>query len=281
MKIWVLGGNGMVATSVTAFLKRKGIDFVASSKEAVDITSFDSLEKGFQLIGPSHVINCAAYTRVDDAETKRELAMSVNAEGPGILGRLARIYGSRVIHISTDYVFAGKEHRPFKEADPTCPINYYGITKAAGEQALLKELPSACIVRTSWVYGMGGKSFISSIVRLLQTEKVLHVVDDQIGRPTFCNDLVEALYELRDSSGIYHFASGGAGSRYEIACAVFSFMKKHNLPLLCTEIIPVSSSTALSLAPRPLYSVLDTAKYEREFHKKPRGWIDTLGELFS
>ncbi|MEI8329903.1 MAG: dTDP-4-dehydrorhamnose reductase [Chlamydiia bacterium] len=280
MKAWILGGSGMVGKCLTTFLQKKGVDCVAEGRESVDITSYEDLEKSFYLVMPTHIFNCAAYTAVDDAEIHRDLAMRVNGSGPGLLGQLARVCNVRVIHISTDYVFSGDGKRPFQEDDVTCPINYYGVTKREGEKRLLEELPSACIVRTSWVYGAGGKNFISSIIHLLQTKEVLEVADDQIGRPTFCQDLVEALYEVKDASGVYHFASEGPASRYEIAQAVFLFMQKHGIASICKEILPVSSSRLPAKAPRPFYSVLDTTRYESVFGKHPRPWVDTLAELF-
>lgn len=280
MKAWILGAGGMLGSALQKFLEDKGVDLVASSKDSADITNYAELEALGQQILPTHIFNCAAYTLVDDAEKYPELAMKINAEAPGFLGKLAGKLGSKLIHVSTDYVFSGNGERPFVEQDPTNPINVYGRSKLEGEKTLLKTFPSACIVRTSWVYGAKGKNFISSIVKLLQTKSSIQVADDQVGKPTYVQDLVEALWDLKDLSGIYHFSSSGEASRYEIAKAVLSFMKEKQIPFMCQEITPVSASIFATPAPRPSYSVLDTSKYERTFHKKPREWKETLQELF-
>lgn len=281
MTVWILGAGGMLGTCLQKFLQTKGVNVVSSSKEFADITNYQQLEMLCKQIQPTHIFNCAAYTLVDEAETKLELAMKINAEAPGILGKLARQNGCKLIHISTDYVFSGSGERPFVEEDKTNPINAYGRSKLEGENTLIKEFPSACIIRTSWVYGANGKNFISSIVKLLQSKSSLQVADDQIGKPTYCQDLVEALWDLKDFSGIYHFSSSGEASRYEIAKTILAFMKENHMPVMCTELTAVSAKIFATPAPRPAYSVLDTSKYERALHKKPRDWKDTLQELFS
>jgi len=279
MKIWILGAGGMLGKTLQNFLIDKGIRFVASSKEEADITSFLQLEALCAEIKPTHIFNCAAFTAVDRAESEFDLAMKINGQAPGILGKLAKKQGARLIHVSTDYVFSGSEHIPFKEEDEKNPINAYGRSKLEGEKSLLKEMPTACIVRTSWVYGAGGKNFISSIVGLLQTKETLQVASDQVGRPTYVIDLAQALWELKDASGIYHFASSGQASRFEIAKSVLSYMKENNIKVACKEVLPVSASLFSTPAPRPSYSVLDTSKYQGQY-KTPRHWKETLKELF-
>ena len=280
MKIWILGAGGMLGQTLQNFLRDKEISFVASSKEQADITNFIELDALCREIHPTHIFNCAAFTAVDAAETQLDLAMKINGQAPGILGKLAKKYGARLIHVSTDYVFSGRQQTPFKEGDETNPINAYGRSKLEGEKSLLREMLSACIVRTSWIYGAGGKNFISSIVGLLQTKETLQVASDQVGRPTYVTDLAEALWELKDSSGIYHFASSGQASRFEIAKQVLSYMKQNNIKVACDEILPVSARLFSTPAPRPFYSVLDTSKYEREYKTTPRHWKETLKELF-
>jgi dTDP-4-dehydrorhamnose reductase len=279
MKIWILGAGGMLGKSLQKFLIDKGISFVGSSKEEADVTCFLELEALCSKIKPTHIFNCAAFTAVDRAESEFDLAMKINGQAPGILGKLAKKQGARLIHVSTDYVFSGSEHIPFKEEDETNPINAYGRSKLEGEKSLLREMATACIVRTSWVYGAGGKNFISSIVGMLETKETLQVASDQVGRPTYVIDLAEALWELRDASGIYHFASSGQSSRFEIAKSVLAYMKEKNFKVACKEIVPVSASLFSTPAPRPSYSVLDTSKYEGEY-KTPRHWKETLKELF-
>ena len=280
MKVWILGAGGMLGETMQNFLRKKAVAFVGSSKQQADISNFEELDALCREIQPTHIFNCAAFTAVDRAEIELDLAMKINGEAPGILGRVAKKHGARLIHISTDYVFSGRNHTPFKEEDETNPINAYGRSKCEGERSVIREIEASCIVRTSWVYGAGGKNFISSIANLLQTQETLQVANDQVGRPTYVIDLAEALWELKDASGIYHFASSGEASRFEIAQSVLSYMKENNRKAVCKEIIPVSAAIFTTPAPRPLYSVLDTSKYEREY-KTPRHWKETLKELFA
>lgn len=281
MKAWILGANGMLGSCLEELLKKKGVDVVASSKVEADITDYASLKQLSKDIQPTHMFNCAAFTAVDEAELQPALARKINAEGPGVLGKIAREVGCKLIHVSTDYVFSRAEPLPFKEEDAKNPINIYGKSKLEGEEALVREYPSSCIVRTSWVYGSKGKNFLSSLVKLLQTKETLQVACDQIGKPTYCKDLAEALWEMKDATGIYHFSGSAQASRFEVAEAVLRYMQEHKMPVRCKEIIPVLASTFPTLAPRPSYSVLDTGKFERERKRKPRDWKDTLEELFS
>jgi dTDP-4-dehydrorhamnose reductase len=280
MRAWILGAGGMLGSCLHKLLLEKGIDVIASTKEQADITSYETLRELCQKIDPTHIFNCAAFTSVDEAELKPELALRINAQAPGLLGKIAKERGCKLVHVSTDYVFSGERHRPFKEEDPTNPINAYGVSKLEGEKALLSVYSTACILRTSWVYGPAGKNFISSIVKLLQTKQSLQIANDQVGKPTYCKDLAEALWESKDASGIYHFSGKASASRFEIAQAVLEYMKENHLPFTCKEIIPVPASTFQTLAPRPSYSVLDTEKFERDMQRKPRDWKDTLQELF-
>jgi dTDP-4-dehydrorhamnose reductase len=280
MKVWVLGSAGLVGRCLIEFLRKKNVDVVPSNKKSVDITNLTALKNAFHEIKPDYIFNCAAYTAVDDAEENKELALAVNGIAPGLLGKITFDSECHVVHISTDYVFSSDRHTPFNEDDPTSPVNYYGFTKLQGEQSLLRENPRACIVRTSWVYGPGGKNFICSLVELLATKQELDVAVDQIGRPTYCRDLVEALWELKDCSGVFHYASSGAVSRYDIAMKIYEHMKKSQLSVACQKINPVPSTRFKTKAPRPHYSVLNTKKYEQYLNKVPRSWTETLEELF-
>lgn len=256
----------------------RGIACVATTRKEADISCFSDLERAAYAIQPTHMINCAAFTRVDDAEKEQELAYEVNARGPGYLGSLARRLQAKIVHISTDYVFGGEGAEPYKETDPVNPQNVYGKTKWEGECNLLNENPDACIVRTSWLYGRHGKNFISSLVQLLTTNPELNVVEDQKGKPTYFKDLAEVVLQLVDHSGLFHFANEGAMSRYEIAKTVLSHMRSLSREVMCDKICPVKSISFPTPAKRPAYSVLDTTKIEQVLGKKPRHWEETLQE---
>lgn len=278
MKLWIVGAGGLLGAEVHRLCMERRIVSVATTRQQADITHFADLERAAEIIQPTHIINCAAFTRVDDAEKEQELAYRVNARGPGYLGSLACKYQAKIIHISTDYVFPGNGERPYQETDSTEPQNVYGKTKWEGECNLRQENPEACIIRTSWLYGKHGKNFISSLMQLLKTQPELNVVEDQRGRPTYFKDLAEVILELIDHAGIFHFANEGAASRYEIAKTILSHMQSLSLPVTCQRIRPVKSIDFPLPAKRPGYSVLDTTKIEQVLEKKPRHWEETLRE---
>src|SRR5579872_3025232 len=168
MKIWIIGASGLLGRSLSALCKTRGIAFSASSKTEADITNFALLQKQAEAVNPTHIINCAAYTDVDKAEKESELAFLINATGPENLGKLALSRGCKVQHISTDYVFDGTSSTPYREDDACAPLGVYAISKWEGEKRLLAVAPNACIVRTSWLFGVGGKSFISTFYSLMQ-----------------------------------------------------------------------------------------------------------------
>ena len=159
--------------------------------------------------------------------------------------------------------------------------NQYGFSKLQGERVLASLMPKACIVRTSWVYGPSGKNFISSLMKLFKTQEIVEACFDQVGKPTYCMDLARALYELKDASGVFHFAGSLQGSRYEIACALFSYMQQEGIEMKCQKVVSVSSDKFITKARRPKYSVLDTLKFEQKMGRKPLSYVDTFKELFS
>jgi dTDP-4-dehydrorhamnose reductase len=280
MRIWILGAEGMVGDALKKYLESKDVFCVASSRAQADITNPELLMTLAQEIRPTHIFNCAAFTNVDMADSNQMSAKQVNIEGPKILGIVAKDVGSKMIHLSTDYVFSGDGTKRFAEDDLPCPINFYGMTKSEGEKALLSVNPYNCIVRTSWVYGAKGKNFISSIFKLLQHQDEIIVAQDQIGRPTYCKDLAEALFELKDAQGIFHFSGGSEMSRFEIAKTIYQHMLNHNIPCACQRIVPVEARKIFPTpAVRPSYSVLDTSKYEKYTNHIAKDLPSTLKEL--
>ncbi len=278
MKIWIVGNQGLLGKSLARLLITKGIPFVGTGKE-VDISHLQALKTFVKSpLGSdiTHIINCAALTNVDKAEEEQENAWKINALGPENLGIIALEIHAYLIHISTDYVFDGSSQKPYTENDLCAPLNVYAKTKRAGEENLLSLYPKACIVRTSWLFGKEGKSFLSSLLSRLQTEEQLPVISDQKGRATFVDDLAQTLFHLLCHSGIYHFANQGEVSYYEIAKRVVEEARLCDIPLKCKEIIPVLSSTLKMRAKRPIYSVLCTKKIESVLGKPPRPWEETL-----
>jgi dTDP-4-dehydrorhamnose reductase len=249
------------------------------SKKEFDLTDYDQMEIVFIKYNPTLIINTAAYTKVDDAESNQEKARTVNTEGVGFLSILCSLYDCKLIHISTDYVFDGEKQSHYTEEDKTNPVTVYGSTKLIGEKLIMTTgLPVFAIIRTSWLYSQYGHNFYKTMLRLAETKSELQVVDDQTGCPTNANDLAEALVKIasqlnNENSGIYHFSNAGATTWYGFAQAIF---KKHNTDI---NIIPVTSEQFPTAAKRPRYSVLDHSKIKAVFDLEIEDWKTSLNKL--
>lgn len=278
MKIWVTGSEGQLGGVLLGALKKRGIEAFGTARSEVDISQEGQVRS--RMGGVTHVLNTAAFARVDPAETEREKAFLANAVGPETLAIAAREAGARLVHVSTDYVFDGTLGRPYHEDDRPNPINWYGETKLEGEIRVQKAYPEACIVRVSWVFGGGGtQQYVYAVLKMLKEKKELRFVADQIGRPTYARDLAEALFALRDHSGIYHYANRGEISKYGLTCAIWERARKLGLPLLCESIIPISAAEFAVPAPRPLYTPFNTAKVEKIL--PIRSWEEALAEVMT
>jgi len=279
MKLWITGAQGFLGSALVKLCQTRTIPFIAAKKEEADVTNLDHLRQFVkQALDVTHVINCAAFTDLDAAEKTPHLAFLVNALGAENIARVSQETSIKVIHISTDYVFDGHLNRPYIESDPCHPINVYAQTKWEGEKKVLEINPSVCLIRTSWLFGQGGKNFISSVFQKMQQELSIKVVSDQRGRPTFVQDLAEAILDLLDHSGIYHFANQGEVSRFEIAEEIRKRAMSLNIPLRCERVIPISSDDFPTPARRPFYSVLSTQKVESVLKQPPRAWTHALTE---
>lgn len=270
VKLWVVGSQGLLGSTVSAMAK----DAVLSTKSEADVADLSSLQKfADQNPGITHIINCSAYSLVDLAEKEKERAHSINAIGPENLGKIGSKIHARVIHISTDYVFPGNETRSLTEEDPVNPLNFYGKTKLEGEQRLLACLPSACVIRTSALFGKGGKNFVAKMLQMFREKEEVLLANDQWNSPTLADDLSRAILEMLDQSGIYHFSNGGKASKFTFGSAMYaqSFKKKETLRL-----VSVPSSFFPSFCPRPMYSVFDTTKISKKLSHPIRPWEDAL-----
>jgi dTDP-4-dehydrorhamnose reductase len=270
MKVWILGAGGQLGKALVDHCRLEGIPFVASKRQDVDVTNFEALCRMAENNDFTHLINCAAFTDVDGAEKREKEAFAVNAHGAENVSILGREMGIRVVHVSTDYVFDGFGKTPYQEGDTPSPVNAYGRSKLEGEQRILEHYPTACIVRTSWIFGRGGSNFISSIFDRLSNQLHVDAVDDQIGRVTYNCDLARVLIDLSLHSGIYHFANSGEVSRYTTVKAFFNAIKERGIPLKCQKISPVSHEAFPAPSKRPIYSVLSTEKVSRLLGRKPR-----------
>jgi dTDP-4-dehydrorhamnose reductase len=270
VKLWITGAKGLVGS----VLASKAKEFCVISGRELDIADRAAC-LAFLKQHPTvtHIVNCAAFSAVDPAETHRDEARRANALGPEVLGLCAKEKGLRLLHLSTDYVFPGTGKTPLKETDPVAPCNVYGETKREGEERLLAVLPTACILRTSWIFGPGGKNFVAKLFELLQTKEHLKLVSDQTGRPTYVFDLVEVILQMLDREGLYQFANAGATNKYEFAL----FLQQELGDFRC-RIEPVPGSSFPSAAKRPLYSAFDTSKIEHLLGSVPRHWKTCLRE---
>jgi len=250
----LLGGKGMLGVDVAAACSRRGYDVRIYDLPEFDITSGDHLQQAVE--AADAVINCAAYTNVDGAQSQSELAQRVNGEAVGRLGQLVRQSGKWVLHFSTDFVFDGELDRPYVETDSPNPINEYGKSKLAGEVLLRESGCSHCLVRLEWTYGLHGRNFITKLVERAKTGGTLGVVNDQVGSPTATTEAAKALCDLLEqrAEGLFHFAGTGYVSRYDMAAFVFDRLG------LDVELKPCRTSDYPSAAARPLNSRFDCHK---------------------
>jgi dTDP-4-dehydrorhamnose reductase len=271
--ILVTGGNGMLAL---AFKKRLPAAHFAD-KNSLDITDENSVRSFFDRIKPRLLINCAAYTKVDLAEQEKNLADQINGHAVATLAKICREHDTVLVHFSTDYVFDGALRRPLRVDDPLAPQSAYGQSKLLGEQLLQQNAPPDwLIIRTAWLYGPGGVCFPQTILSAARAGKPLTVIDDQIGSPTFTDDLADATLRLieRDARGIYHFVNDGQTNWHDFAVAI---LDEFGIP---TPVAPTTSAQWKTQRPnsaiRPHYSVLDLSKYEAIVSHRPPAWRDAL-----
>jgi len=266
MKVLIFGGTGQVGFELQRAFAPVAEVIVPAPR--VDLADFGGLEQAVSDLRPDLVVNAAAYTAVDRAETERELATKINADAPAVLARAATKIEAPFIHYSTDYVFDGQGDRPFNEDDATGPLNHYGASKLAGEVAVRAANPNHLIFRTSWVYAPCGKNFPNTMLRLAQERDVLQVVDDQIGAPTSAQLIANATVQaaLRKSDyGTYHLVAGSETSWHGLATAVLTQALDLGLIAKLPEIKAVPSSQFPAGAQRPKNSRLSTEKFRRTF----------------
>lgn len=287
MKLWVVGARGMLGRCVAEQAHTHGLAVVETDSE-VDIGDLDAVSQLGSVERPTHIFNCAGYTRVDDAETDRETAQRVNATGPGNLALVAQELDSALLHVSTDYVFDGVAEQPYTESAPCSPQGVYGRTKWDGEQLVQRHLGAtgkAFIVRTSWLFGEYGANFVRTMLTLFETKEELRVVADQVGRPTYVPDLAEAglrllgLHPERTEAapaGMYHFANTGATSWHGFASAIREQALARKLPVRTERIVPITTAEFPRPARRPSYSVLATERIQHALGSIPRSWQDAL-----
>ena len=256
--VLILGARGMLGSALLRLASQR-TETVGAGRAEADITRPHELRELFMRVRPSVVFNCAAYTQVDRAEDEPEEALLVNAEGAGRVAEECRRAGALLVHISTDYVFDGNKRAPYTEEDPPSPVNQYGKSKLEGERRVQDSGAEHLIVRTSWLFGPGGKNFPDTILRLAQKEQELRVVDDQWGSPTYTVHLAEALLRLVEigARGLFHVTGRGAATWFRLAQET---LRAAGLDPRVVK--PVATEKFPRPAVRPKWSVLDTSKFE-------------------
>lgn len=260
MKVLITGSAGQLGHQLTR-TRPEGIEVMATTRATLDLGDAGAVQDCVTGFAPDVILNAAAYTAVDQAESEPALAQRVNADGPALLAQAAaRLSGCRLIHVSTDYVFDGEAATPYLPGDATGPRSVYGESKLAGERRVLETLGTrALVLRTAWVYGAQGRNFLSTMLRLMRTTDV-RVVDDQIGSPTATASLAQVMWAFTlnsGSSGIFHWSDAGTASWYDFAVAISEEAREHDLLPQVRAVTPISTAKYPTAARRPRYSVLD------------------------
>ena len=287
MRILITGAHGQIGWE----LLRQGEsqhELIGLTRNELDLADFAAVR---QIIGDSKpvlIINAAGYTAVDRAETEPDLAMAVNAAAVGVIGEAARRIGAAVIHYSTDYVFDGTKKTPYLPSDPPNPLSAYGRSKLAGERALLASGAEALILRTTWVYGLRGKNFLLTILRLAKTQPQLRIVNDQVGAPTSSAAIAEATWKIvrcldgtaggrsfGECAGIHHLTAAGSTTWFGFAKRTLEIVQQQPQPTL----VPIATAEYPTPAVRPAYSILDNSSTRTAFGVEMANWDDALQKM--
>ena len=280
MKILLTGADGQVGYELLRCLQGLG-EIVACDRKRLDLADLDQVRDAIRSVQPELIVNAAAYTAVDRAESEPELALRVNAQAPGVMALQAREVGAALVHFSTDYVFSGDKDAPYTEGDRTGPLNVYGETKLLGEQAIVSSGAPYLILRTSWVYGLRGNNFLRTMLRLAAERQEVRVVDDQVGAPTWSRTVAQTAAHIlvqaqaggpkwwRDNRGTYHLSAQGETSWAGFARAIMEESGQ------ACRVVPIASGEYPTAARRPPNSRLNCAKLTHRFCRLP-DWRDAL-----
>jgi len=305
VKILLIGKNGQVGAELAAFLPRLG-QVVALDRQQLDLSKPDQIRHAIDEVRPQIIVNAAAYTAVDKAETDEAAARAINAEAPAVISEKAKKMGATLVHYSTDYVFDGSKNSPYDESDPQNPFSVYGKTKLAGERAIRDSGVPHLIFRTAWVYATRGRNFLLTILRLASERDELRIVRDQIGAPTWCREIArattlilgrfseprEATPSFSQASGTYHMTAGGIASWCDFAQAILDEASQappnlpwlvaatNGSPLRACRVVPITTAEYPTRARRPPYSVLSNALLVSTFGIQLPDWREQLHSVF-
>jgi dTDP-4-dehydrorhamnose reductase len=285
-KIVVVGADGQVGQELQQVLRPLG-ELHLFNRQSLDLSQPDIISQIITAIQPNVIVNAAAYTAVDKAESEPELAHVINAIAPTQLAKSAQALNAPLIHISTDYVFDGTKSSPYQPSDPTHPMSVYGASKLKGEEGIQENCDRHYILRTAWVYGSYGKSnFVKTMLRLGADRTELKVVADQVGTPTWARSIAEAIATLILSldtepaaSGVYHFTNSGVASWYDFAIAIFEEARSLGIPLKIEQVVPITTADYPTPAKRPSYSVLSLQEIMPILGSAPLHWRMALRHM--
>ncbi|MFM2305308.1 MAG: hypothetical protein RLZZ135_2722 [Cyanobacteriota bacterium] len=285
-RILITGGAGQVGSELTNLLSQR-MEVISLNRQACDLSDLEQIAPIVKSYAPSVIINAAAYTNVDRAETEVELVRSIDGIAPGILAATAKELDIPLIHLSTDYVFDGRNCTPYQETDPTAPTSVYGQAKREGELAIERSGGKYLNLRTAWVYGSYGKSnFVKTMLRLGSTRTEIRVVADQIGTPTWAKTIATTIDRLLPeltlgeiASGTYHLTNSGVASWYDFAIAIFDRASSLGFPLKVENVIPITTAEYPTPAVRPSYSVLSNQKLIKVLHDTLPHWQQDLARM--
>lgn len=277
LNVLITGAGGQLGQEIQELANNfSEFHFIWAYRQDLDISNLDNICNFIKDKKIDAIVNCAAYTAVDNAEKEEEQAFNVNAQGVKNLAIAANEIKAKLIHISTDYVFDGKAYQPYSSDIPTNPLGVYGKSKLAGEKAILELSPENCaIIRVSWLYGFYAKNFVKTMLKLSKERDEINVVYDQIGSPTYAKDLAETVLTIlpkleNNQPEIYHYANSGVASWFDLAKTALKLVDYQGM------VNPIPSSAYPTLATRPNYSVLDTSKIQKDFNLTIPYWQDSL-----
>ena len=281
MKILVTGVSGQLGGEVVTEFKQLGHEVIAADRHMLDFMQPAQAAALIRSEQPDWVINCAAYTQVDQAESEPEAAFTVNRDTPAQLALAVGGDGGRLLQVSTDFVFDGRQTRPYVEDDAPNPLGVYGQSKLEGEQVVQAALPTATLLRTAWVYGAHGHNFVKTMLRLAGEGKPLRVVSDQTGAPTWTTDIVAAITALvdRQAVGVFHFTAAGETSWHGFACAILEEASRIGFDIKTDSVAPIPTAEYPTPATRPAYSVLNTDKIKPLLSAPVPKWRDSLKNM--
>ena len=289
-RILLTGARGQLGQELQRTLAPLG-EVIGVDRSRVDLNHATSIRQAITEVKPNLIINAAAYTAVDKAETETELAQAINATAPTVMAQEAQQIGAALIHVSTDYVFDGGKNTPYTEDDVTNPLGIYGRTKLEGEEGIRQTCDRHLILRTAWVYGTNGQvNFVKTMLRLFAEREEVRVVADQVGSPTWAADLAQAIATLLSQTsqesaqpnlptGTYHYTNSGVASWYDFAVAICEEAKPLGFPLKVQRIVPITTADYPTPAQRPAYSVLSGKKISAVLGSHPPHWRQALRQM--